>query len=50
MTLNADVESRLRQLKDDVVKCYKNHKVAMGNVSQSQLQFLGDLRRNDDSS
>ena len=44
---DAGVKSRLKQLKEDIVKCYKNHAVTKSNVSQSQKHFLRELEKNE---
>ena len=44
---DVDVECKLRQLKKDIVRSYKNHKVTSSNVSQKQLEFLDELKKNE---
>ena len=40
-----EVECKLRQLKEDIVKSYKNHNVVKSNVTQKQLKFLDGLKK-----
>ena len=43
-----EVECRLKQLKDDIIKTYKNHNVVESNVSKEQMDFIDKLQKNED--
>ena len=45
---SVEVERKLKKLKDEVIKTYKNHKVVKNNVSEDERQFLSTLKKNDD--
>ena len=43
-----EVELKLRKLKEEVVKTYKNHTHVKDNVSDDERKFLRNLQKNDD--
>ena len=43
-----DVELKLKKLKEEVVKTYKNHTISKYNVSDGERQFLTTLKKNED--
>ena len=45
---NVEMERKLKQLKDDIVKSYASHNTKETNASKEQLQFLDKLRSNED--
>ncbi|XP_043195743.1 uncharacterized protein LOC122367039 [Amphibalanus amphitrite] len=42
-----EVECKLKKLKQDVVRCYKKHHVSESNVTESEMQFLDEIQKND---